>query len=43
MKFKFLENIVGNFDWVSGDIAIDLGTANTLIWLAGRGLSLIHI
>ena len=38
MKFKFLENIVGNFDWVSGDIAIDLGTANTLIWLAGRGL-----
>ena len=38
MKFKFLENIVGNFDWVSGDIAIDLGTANTLIWLSGRGL-----
>ena len=38
MKFKFLENIVGSFDWVSGDIAIDLGTANTLIWLSGRGL-----
>lgn len=26
------------FSWVSGDIAIDLGTANTLIWLKGRGI-----
>ena len=25
-------------NWVSGDIAIDLGTANTLIWLKGRGI-----
>ena len=27
-----------SFNWVSGDIAIDLGTANTLIWLAGKGI-----
>jgi rod shape-determining protein MreB len=26
------------FSWVSGDIAIDLGTANTLIWLSGKGV-----
>ena len=38
MKFKFLDNIMDSFDWVSGDIAIDLGTANTLIWLAGKGV-----
>jgi rod shape-determining protein MreB len=24
--------------WLSGDIAIDLGTANTLIWLRGKGV-----
>ena len=24
--------------WVSGDLAIDLGTANTLIWLQGKGV-----
>ncbi len=35
---KFLEKIKSSFEWVSGDIAIDLGTANTLIWLAGRGI-----
>ena len=35
---KFLEKIKSGFDWVSGDIAIDLGTANTLIWLAVRGI-----
>ena len=35
---KFLEKIKISFEWVSGDIAIDLGTANTLIWLAGRGI-----
>ena len=40
MKFKFLENIVGNFDWVSGDIAIDLGTANTLVFVKGQGVVL---
>ena len=25
-------------NWISGDIAIDLGTANTLIWLKGKGI-----
>ena len=25
-------------NWISGDVAIDLGTANTLIWLKGRGI-----
>ena len=29
-----------NLNWVSGDIAIDLGTANTLIWLSGKGVSI---
>jgi rod shape-determining protein MreB len=24
--------------WISGDIAIDLGTANTLIWIKGKGV-----
>lgn len=24
--------------WVSGDLAIDLGTANTLVWLRGKGI-----
>jgi len=27
-----------SFNWVSGDIAIDLGTANTLIHLTGKGI-----
>ncbi len=31
-KFKSLSNLV------SGDIAIDLGTANTLIWVKGQGV-----
>lgn len=31
----FLNN---SFSWVSGDIAIDLGTANTLIWVKGKGI-----
>ena len=26
------------FNWVSGDLAIDLGTANTLIYLSGQGI-----
>ena len=30
--------ISNTFNWMSGDIAIDLGTANTLIWLKGRGI-----
>ena len=34
----FLVAISNTFNWMSGDIAIDLGTANTLIWLKGRGI-----
>ena len=33
--FDFISN---SFNWVSGDIAIDLGTANTLIHLTGKGI-----
>ena len=32
IKFQNLIN------WISGDVAIDLGTANTLIWLKRRGI-----
>lgn len=35
MKKKSISSIV---NWISGDIAIDLGTANTLIWLKGKGI-----
>jgi len=35
MNKKSLSSIV---NWISGDIAIDLGTANTLIWLKGKGV-----
>ena len=39
---NFLNQIKNSFtdslNWVSGDIAIDLGTANTLIWLSGKGI-----
>ena len=35
MNKKSLSNII---NWISGDIAIDLGTANTLIWLKGQGV-----
>jgi|TARA_B110000914_G_scaffold67754_1_gene59190 rod shape-determining protein MreB len=35
MKKKSLSSII---NWISGDIAIDLGTANTLIWLKGKGI-----
>ena len=31
-KFNFFSNLI------SGDIAIDLGTANTLIWAKGQGI-----
>ena len=34
----FLGTISNTFNWISGDIAIDLGTANTLIWLKGKGI-----
>lgn len=30
--------ISSTFNWVSGDIGIDLGTANTLIYLSGKGI-----
>lgn len=30
----------GFFNWFSGDIAIDLGTANTLIYMKGKGILL---
>ena len=35
MNKKSLSSII---HWISGDIAIDLGTANTLIWLKGKGV-----
>jgi len=35
---KIKDGFSDSFNWVSGDIAIDLGTANTLIWLAGKGI-----
>ena len=35
---KIKNGFSDSFNWVSGDIAIDLGTANTLIWLAGKGI-----
>tara|TARA_X000000368_G_scaffold103187_1_gene79742 strand:+ start:625 stop:1665 length:1041 start_codon:yes stop_codon:yes gene_type:complete len=35
---KIKNGFSNSFNWVSGDIAIDLGTANTLIWLAGKGI-----
>lgn len=33
--FNFLTN---PFNWISGDIAIDLGTANTLVYIKGKGV-----
>ena len=35
MNKRTISNII---NWISGDIAIDLGTANTLIWLKGKGV-----
>ncbi len=34
----FLSSLTNSFSWVSGDIAIDLGTANTLLWVNGKGV-----
>jgi len=34
----FLSALKNSFSWVSGDIAIDLGTANTLLWVNGKGV-----
>lgn len=33
-----LGTLVKSGGWTSGDLAIDLGTANTLIWLKGKGI-----
>ena len=35
---NIFDKISNVFNWVSGDIAIDLGTANTLIYLSGQGI-----
>ena len=34
----FLSKISNPLNWLSGDIAIDLGTANTLLWMKGKGI-----
>jgi len=34
----FFNSFPNPFNWVSGDIAIDLGTANTLVYVKGRGV-----
>ena len=34
----YLSSIFNSFSWISGDIAIDLGTANTLLWVKGKGV-----
>ena len=34
----FLSNISNPLNWLSGDIAIDLGTANTLLWMKCIGI-----
>jgi|TARA_Y100000758_G_scaffold197598_1_gene140983 rod shape-determining protein MreB len=34
----FLNSITNPLSWISGDIAIDLGTANTLVYIKGRGV-----
>ncbi|MEE2877007.1 MAG: rod shape-determining protein [Candidatus Neomarinimicrobiota bacterium] len=35
---SLVKNGIGSAGWVSGDIAIDLGTANTLIWVRSKGI-----
>lgn len=35
---NILNKLVNPLSWISGDIAIDLGTANTLIWVKGKGI-----
>jgi len=35
---NLFNKIFGTFNWISGDLAIDLGTANTLIYLSGKGI-----
>ncbi|MEE8336360.1 MAG: rod shape-determining protein [Candidatus Neomarinimicrobiota bacterium] len=35
---NILNRFVNPLSWISGDVAIDLGTANTLIWVKGKGI-----
>ena len=35
---NIVKNGISSAGWVSGDIAIDLGTANTLIWVRSKGI-----
>lgn len=35
---SIIKNGIGSAGWVSGDLAIDLGTANTLIWVRSKGI-----
>ena len=34
----FFKSITKPLNWISGDIAIDLGTANTLVYIKGKGV-----
>jgi len=34
----FFNSLTSPFNWISGDIAIDLGTANTLVYIKGKGV-----
>lgn len=34
----FFNSLTNPFNWISGDIAIDLGTANTLVYIKGKGV-----
>ena len=34
----FITSITKPLNWISGDIAIDLGTANTLVYIKGKGV-----
>ena len=33
-----LKSYTNPLNWISGDIAIDLGTANTLVYIKGKGV-----
>ena len=34
----FFNSFTNHFNWISGDIVIDLGTANTLVYIKGKGV-----
>ena len=34
----FFTSLTNPLNWISGDIAIDLGTANTLVYIKGKGV-----